>query len=197
MCISLIRPFSPRRRGLRRCIQKQFRSELDNLDIAWHVLTTSMRRFHSSFRIFSIYPAVPGPPYRSRASLVAALTHHPLYIAPVETPDIIFDFLFRCHRSLNREAVSERGKKNGYVRNDLKIGDQVSRESTECYYRRDRWIYKQPPVIPELTTRVRDDINVVARVREPLPIFRPTDRQAIRVIVKAAHCEMIIDASVC
>lgn len=50
-----------------------------------------------------------------------------------------------------------------------------------CYYRRDRWIRKRPPVIPELTTRVRDDVNVCcplarAHVRAP-PIFRRPDRQ--------------------
>jgi len=101
---------SPRRtsrfllRHLRRCIQKQSRHELDNLDIAWHVLATSMLRFHSSFHIFSIssysrsplFFVAPGFFLRPQVSLVAVLTHHLLYIAHAETPDIIFDILFCC-----------------------------------------------------------------------------------------------------
>jgi len=105
---------------LRRCIQKRSRPELDNLDIARRVLATSMRRFHSSFRIFSIRPAsLPSHPLRRpdfllypRASLVAALTHHLLYIALVETPDIIFDILFCRRRSSDREATEEKERES-------------------------------------------------------------------------------------
>lgn len=63
-----------RHHRLRRCIQKRSRPELDNLNIAWHVLATSMRRFHSSFRIFSIRPALPSlsSPLSPRFSLLPA-----------------------------------------------------------------------------------------------------------------------------
>lgn len=114
-------PPPPPPRRLRRCIQKQSRHELDNLDIAWHVLATSMRRFHSSFRIFSISSCSLSPSplvgsdssLRPRASLVAALTHHLLYIALAETPDIIFDILFCRRRSSDREVNEERKRKRG------------------------------------------------------------------------------------
>lgn len=48
--------------------------------------------------VFSLCVA-PGFLLHPRASLVAALTHHLLYIDLVETPDIIFDILFCCRRS--------------------------------------------------------------------------------------------------
>lgn len=54
-------PPPPRPPPAATCIQEQSRHELDNLDIAWHVLATSVRRFHSSFRIFSI-SSCPRPP---------------------------------------------------------------------------------------------------------------------------------------
>lgn len=142
------RPPPPPHYRLRRCIRKRSRPELDNLDIARHVLATSMRGFHSSFRIFSIRPASlpshllcrPDFLLSPRASLVAALTHHLLYIALVETPDIIFDILFCRRRSSDREATrkGKRRRKEGgekkkseqqrsCIRGGLKIGEVVAR----------------------------------------------------------------------
>lgn len=190
--------------------------------LSWIISTslgTSWRRQCGGFIHRSVYFRFVLPPsplvfslsprcvlFYPRASLVAALTHHLLYIALVETPDIIFDILFCCRRSSHREATEEkeRGKKKKRVntrriviRDGLKIDGEVRYRGKARDVITDEidGFANRPLVIPELTTRMRDDVNVCCP-RARAPIFRRPDQQLYGHRQGRALRNAIIDAGV-